>query len=76
MEIFSVGLGSSKLIHHVFKWNICPSLDVFTLPNMPSYARLFRGTFTLPEVNCLLELAPQFTLPDPTHIGGLGLILM
>ena len=35
---------------------------------MPSYARLFRGmvrAFTLPEVNCLLELAPQFTLPDP-----------
>ena len=50
------------------------------LPNMPSYARLFRGmvrAFTLPEVNCLLELAPQFTLPDPTHIGGiLGFILI
>ena len=46
----------------------------FTLPNMPSYAVFFRGTvrmFTLPEVNRLLELAPQFTLPDPTHIGGL-----
>ena len=50
------------------------------LPNMPSYARLFRGTVrtsTLPEVNCLLELEPQFTLPGPTHIGGLwGFILM
>ena len=47
---------------------------------MPSYARLFRGmvrAFTLPEVNCLLELEPQWTLPDPTHIGGLlGFILM
>ena len=31
-----------------------------------SYARLV-CTFTLPEVNCRLELAPQFTLPDPTH---------
>ena len=47
---------------------------VFTLPNMPAYARLFRDTacsFTLPEVNCLLEIAAQFTLPDPTHRGGL-----
>ena len=45
---------------------------VFTLPNMPSYASLFCGTvlvFTLPGVNCLLELAPQFTLPDPTHMA-------
>ena len=36
-----------------------PSKGVFTLPNMPSYGRIFRGTvraFTLPEVNCLLEL--------------------
>ena len=44
-----------------------PSKGVFTLPNMPSYGRIFRGTvraFTLPEVNCLLELAPQLTLPD------------
>ena len=50
------------------------------LTNMPSYARLFRGTvrtFTLPEVNCLLELEPQFTLLGPTHIGGLlGFILV
>ena len=55
-------------------------IGIFTLPNMPSYARLFRSpvrTFTLPEVNCLLELEPQFTLPDPTNIGGLlGFILM
>ena len=44
-----------------------------------SYARLFCGmvhSFTLPEVNCLLELAPQFTLPDPTHIGGFILMWM
>ena len=50
------------------------SLSVFTLPNMPFYARLFRGAvpaFTLPEVNYLLELALQFTLLDPAHIGGL-----
>ena len=48
-------------------------VGVFT-PHMPSYARLFRctvRTFTLPEVNCLLELEPQFTLPDHTHRGGL-----
>ena len=39
----------------------------------PSYARLFphMGARILPKVNCLLELAPQFTLPDPTHRGGL-----
>ena len=52
------------------------SIVVFTLPDVPSYARLFPGVvraFTLTEcytVNCLLEPAPQFTLPDPTHIGG------
>ena len=23
-----------------------------------------------PEVSCLLEQAPQFMLPDPTHIGS------
>ena len=51
----------------------------YTVKYARLYALLFRGTvraFTLPEVNCLLELAPQFTLPDPTHIGGLGFILM
>ena len=45
------------------------------------YARLMHAffaahVFPMPEVNCLLELAPQFTLPHPTHIGGLGFILM
>ena len=39
----------------------------------PSYARLFPSMvpeLTLSKVNCLLELATKFTLPDPTHIGG------
>ena len=47
-------------------------LGLFTLTNMPSYACLSHGVvcaFTLPEVDCVLELAPQLTLPDPTHIG-------
>ena len=50
------------------------------MPNRTLYARFFRGTvraFTLPEVNCLFELEPQFTRPDPAHIGGLlGFILL
>ena len=45
------------------------ALDVSTPPDTPSSARLFPGTFTLPEVNVLLEPAPQSTLQDPTHIG-------
>ena len=57
-----------------------PFLSAYLAVYMPSYARLFRCTvraFTLPEVNWLLELAPQFALPDPTHIGGLlGYILI
>ena len=45
------------------------------LEQSEAYARLFRGTvraITLSEVNCLLELEPQFTPPDPTHIGVFG----
>ena len=53
-------------------------LHVFTLPNMPVlyftlpevHFTLPEVHFTLPEVDYRLELAPQFTLPDPTHIGG------
>ena len=33
-------------------------------------------SFTPPEVNCRLEQAPQFTLLDPTHIGGFILMKM
>ena len=75
MSFPALKLSSINSLHEV-----SISEGVFTLPNMPPYARLFRGTiriFILPEVNCLFELAPQFTLPDPTHIGGLlGFILM
>ena len=49
------------------------TLNFFTLPNMPVLCTPFPlhgQVFTLPEVNCRLELAPQFTLPDPTHIAG------
>ena len=41
----------------------------------PSFGGMVRA-FTLPEVNCRLELAPQFTLPDPTHFGGFILMKM
>ena len=58
------------------KWEV-DKKGVFTLPNMTSYARLFRSMvrpFTLPEVNYLLELAPMFTLADPTHITRFNFI--
>jgi hypothetical protein len=53
-------------------------LDVFTLPNMLLMHAFFPAwfcAFTLPGVNCRLELAPQFTLLDPTHGGGFILIV-
>ena len=70
--ILSLGVGGKVSVEP--DHTSCSSNPLFTLPNRPTFARLFRGmgrVFTLLEVNCLLELAPQFTLPDPTHIGGL-----
>ena len=45
---------------------------------MPVLCASFSGmvrAFTLPEVNCRLELTPQYTLPDPAHIGGFILMI-
>ena len=60
LEAAKPALQAAEDALQVDRWSDLP-LGVFPPPNMPSYACLFHGTvraFTLPVVNCMLELAP------------------
>ena len=73
MEMRTLHVSGSCIMYHVSCIIVSGSRVCYTA----KYAHLMRAVFpalvrvfTLPEVSCLLELAPQLTLLDPTHIGG------